>query len=355
MKEQLSSFLVLEGFTPVSTNLDDFLIFLKKETGHITALFVLNVRDGEEFNEYRFRQLRDGALELLKSKNLPEIHSLFLTVTNDVPGAVAATESAPNAWIIHRSAYELVIPPDGAEDFYGMKGQLNAFLKDPGRAEALLDDVRQNLNRVAEAKKKADEAKAKEIIPWVSIVIMVLNLIVGGLCVYFGDSFFSALDLDPVAIFERHQWYRIFTYMYVHGSVSHYLSNMMMLYITGNNLEKPLGRVRFAIIYHILGMLAGLGSLAFKVMINSEVPSVGASGAIMGLMGIIVYITIRNLRFAKGRGINRYLLLIFCVLCSIYQGFMIQGVDNAAHIAGMLAGIFTGFIWEMMLRRRAKK
>ena len=355
MKEQLSSFLVLEGFTPVSTNVDDFLIFLKKETGHVTALFVLNVPANDAFTGERFRHLRDSALNLLKIKDFPEIHYLFLAITEDVEGAVSATDSDRNAWILRRSTYELVIPSDRVEDFYGMKGQLLTFLKDPGRADALLEDVRQNLYRVAEAKKKADEAKAKESIPWVSIVLIALNLIVLGICVFFGEPVYAALDLDPKAIFERHQWYRIFTYMYVHSGVSHYLSNMVMLYFNGNFLEKPLGRVRYAILYHILGMLAGLGSLAFKVMMDSDVPSVGASGAIMGLMGIIVYISIRNVRFHQRGGINRIMILIFCVFCSIYQGFMVPGVDNAAHIAGMAAGIFAGLIWELMIRRREKK
>ena len=355
MKEQLSSFLVLEGFTPVSTNVDDFLIFLKKETGHVTALFVLNVPANDAFTGERFRQLRDSALNLLRIKDFPEIHYLFLAITEDVEGAVSATDSDRNAWILRRSTYELVIPSDRVEDFYGMKGQLLTFLKDPGRADALLEDVRKNLYRVAEAKKKADEAKAKESIPWVSIVLIALNLIVLGICVFFGEPVYAALDLDPKAIFERHQWYRIFTYMYVHSGVSHYLSNMVMLYFNGNFLEKPLGRVRYAILYHILGMLAGLGSLAFKVMMDSDVPSVGASGAIMGLMGIIVYISIRNVRFQQRGGINRIMILIFCVFCSIYQGFMVPGVDNAAHIAGMAAGIFAGLIWELMIRRREKK
>ena len=355
MKEQLSSFLVLEGFTPVSTNIDDFLIFLKKETGHVTALFVMNVHPGEEFAEVHFKHLRDSALELLKSKNLPEIHYLFLTITPNVSQAIFATASDRNAWVLDSAKNELIISPGKAEDFYGMKGMLLYFLSDPGRADALLDDVRQNLNRVAEAKKKADEAKARESVPWVSIIIIAVNLLFIGLGLVFGESLYSALDLDPKAIFERHQWYRIFTYMYLHSGISHYLSNMVMLYLCGNSLEKGLGRGRYAICYHILGMLAGLGSLAFKVISGSDVPSVGASGAIMGLLGIVIYFSIRNLRFSKKGVMSRIMMLIFCVFCSIYQGFMLTGVDNAAHIAGIAAGIFTGFIWEMMTRRRVKK
>ena len=355
MKEQLSSFLVLEGFTPVSTNLDDFLIFLKKETGHITVLFVLSLGSEDAFDEERYVNLRDGAIRMLQNKNLPEMHSLFIVLTASVEKAVRATDGDRNAWILDSERKELVIPSNRAEDFYGLKGQLQFFLQDPGRAETLLSDMQKSVDRVVEAKKKADEKNIRKSIPWVSIGIIVMNLIVGLLCIIFGDFLTDALDLDPVAIFDRNQWWRIFTYMYVHGSVTHYLNNMIMLYVQGNILETPMGRIRYAVLYHIFGMLAGLGSLMFKVYSSSTIPSVGASGAIMGLLGVVMYLSIRNIRSLKTGGINRILLLLLCAFSSIYQGFIVPGVDNAAHIAGMLAGIFAGIVWDIMSRRRVKK
>ena len=355
MKEQLASFLILEGFTPVSTNIDDFSIYLKKETGHVTVLMILSVKEGEMITESSYRKLRDDAVAMLKAKNLPELHSFFLILTSNVPMAVLASNGDRNAWIIDDKNAQLVIPPDRAEDFYGLKGQLQVFLKDPGRADELLTDVRKNLNRAVEAKKKADEVKMRAAIPWVTIGILVLNLLVGLLCLIFGEPLFDALDLDPTAIFERHQWYRIFTYMYVHAGITHYVNNMVMLYLQGNILEKPLGCVRFVILYHVLGILAGLGSLAYKVYTGSTIGSVGASGAIMGLMGMLFYISIRSIGTVKRGGLNRILLLLLCAGSSIYQGFVVPGVDNAAHIAGMLVGVLTGIIWELMMRRRREK
>ena len=180
-------------------------------------------------------------------------------------------------------------------------------------------------------------------------------MLIGGVCLLYGDYATSLLDLDPVAVLEKGQWYRLFTYMYVHGGVTHYINNMIMLYMAGQILEPSIGRGRYALLYHLLGVIAGAGSLLYKVVIGSVIPSVGASGAIMGLMGIIVYISIRNVRFQQRGGINRIMILIFCVFCSIYQGFMVPGVDNAARIAGMADGIFAGLIWELMIRRREKK
>ena len=83
MIEQLSSFLLLEGFTPVSTNLQSYRIFLRKETGYITALFAYELRYGETLAPETYASLRDGAYRLLQEKNLGEIHALFVLLTAD--------------------------------------------------------------------------------------------------------------------------------------------------------------------------------------------------------------------------------------------------------------------------------
>ena len=354
MNEQLSAFLALEGFVKVNTNLENFSIYLKKETGHVTAVFSFSVSEGEPLTKERLLSVKDRALNLLGKKDLPEIHYLFLVLSKDAERAVEASAGDAKIWVVDTAAKQLVIPEDRVEDFYGMRRLLNNFLADPERAQNILAQMQEQLKEAVEAKEKELEKKRKEFIPWVSVGIIGLNLLIGILTVFLGESLMGALDLDPVAIFEHHQWYRVFTYMYVHAGVSHIVNNMIMLYMEGNNLELGLGRVRFAILYHIFGMLAGLGSLLYKVYMNSEIPSVGASGAIMGLLGLLLFITLRNLRQMRRGVLERILILALCAGYSIYQGFLTPGVDNAAHIAGMLAGVFTGIVWDIVIRQKRK-
>ena len=354
MNEELSAFLALEGFVKANTNVDTFFIFLKKETGYVNVIFSYTVMEGEHFTKERFLALKESATAVLSKKDLPEIHSLFLILTKDVDAAVDASAGDAKAWVIDTEYRNLVIPEDRVEDFYGLKGRLNIFLADPERAKNILAEMQKELKAAMDAKEKELEKQRKEFVPWFSIGIIGLNVLIGILTIFLGETLMGALDLDPVAIFEKHQWYRVFTYMYVHAGVSHIVNNMIMLYMEGNNLEAGLGRWRYVLLYHIFGMIAGLGSLMYKVYTGSDIPSVGASGAIMGLLGLLLYITLRNLRKMKRGVLERILILALCAGYSIYQGFLTPGVDNAAHIAGMLAGLFTGVVWEVVNRLKKK-
>lgn len=355
MIEYLSSFLLLEGFTPVSTNLQNYRIYLRKETGHITALLAYELRYGETLDPQTCAGLRDGAIRLLKEKNLEEIHGLFVLMTADAQTGMAITQGDRNAWIIDTTTRTLYIAPDRVEDFYGFKGKLNEFLKDPGRAQATIAQVQTNLNRSVQERQRVQTKQATVAFPWVTLIIIVANLVVGGACLIYGDAVTGMLDLDPVAVLKGGQWYRLFTYMYVHGGVTHYVNNMIMLYMAGQILEPSIGRGRFVLLYHLLGVIAGAGSLAYKVYTASPVPSVGASGAIMGVLGILLYVSIRNLR-SIGRGrYYRIFMLSMCALDSVYQGFFVRGVDNAAHVAGLVAGVIAGLIIEKTLRAKREK
>ncbi|MBP5222751.1 MAG: rhomboid family intramembrane serine protease [Lachnospiraceae bacterium] len=355
MIELLSSFLLLEGFTPVSTNLENYKIFLRKETGHITALFAYETRYGEMPAPETYQSLRDGSLRLLREKNLEEIHSLFVVLTANPQMGLTVTQGDRNAWVIDTNTRGLYIAPDRVEDFYGFKGKLSDFLKDPGRAQATIAQVQTNLNRSVQERQRAQTRTAVNVFPWVTLIIILANLLVGGFCMMYGDYATSLLDLDPVAVLEKGQWYRLFTYMYVHGGVTHYVNNMIMLYMAGQILEPSLGRGRYVLLYHLLGVIAGAGSLLYKVVVGSTIPSVGASGAIMGVLGILLYISLRNLKnIGRGR-YYRIFMLSLCAIDSVYQGFAVPGVDNAAHVTGIVAGVIAGLILESILRSKQKK
>ena len=131
----------------------------------------------------------------------------------------------------------------------------------------------------------------------------------------------------PAAIALNGEYYRLFTAMFLHGSLIHIGFNMYVLYVFGPQLENVLGHVRFAILY----LLAGLGgSIASFWFSDPYVLSVGASGAIFGLMGAYAVVGKRlgmDTRQAIGLiGVNLVL------------GFVISGVDWRAHIGGLITG-----------------
>lgn len=139
---------------------------------------------------------------------------------------------------------------------------------------------------------------------------------------------------DPYII-QGHQYYRMFTSLFLHFGIDHLLNNMVMLGALGWNLEFETGRVKILIIYLVAGLGGNALSLYMDMRANTPVVSAGASGAIFGLMGAMVWVVLRN-HGRVGRLTNKGIL--FMILLSLYFGFTSSGVDNAAHVGGLICG-----------------
>ena len=128
------------------------------------------------------------------------------------------------------------------------------------------------------------------------------------------------------------EWYRVITYLFLHSGIEHLMNNMMVLYFLGNALEHYIGKVAYIVLYFFSGVIAALGSILY----NIEYPvCVCASGAIFGVIGAILWIVLKNRGSLQGISKKR---MLFFVFLSVYSGFTSQGIDNAAHITGLLAG-----------------
>ena len=132
------------------------------------------------------------------------------------------------------------------------------------------------------------------------------------------------------------QWYRLITYMFIHGGIAHYLGNSLSLYILGSRVEKYYGKVKMLIMYLISGIGAGILSMLFNGGF-----AVGASGAIFGLMaGILVYTMIKNRSI---EGFDTYFVIIFAIM-GIFSGFLFTDVDNWGHIGGFVTGLTASIV-----------
>ena len=181
-------------------------------------------------------------------------------------------------------------------------------------------------------------------------VIIVINVAVFLILSLFGDTEDDVFMLQHGAMYEpmvtqQHEFYRIFTSMFLHFGITHLLNNMVLLGALGWNLELEIGKMRFLIIYLVSGIGGNLLSLYFGISAETYAVSAGASGAIFGLMGALLYVVIANrgrLGRLSGRG------MLFMVILSLYFGFTSSGVDNWAHIGGLI----TGFVMAVILYRR---
>jgi len=153
----------------------------------------------------------------------------------------------------------------------------------------------------------------------------------GQVAVHFGAN------LGPYTI--SGEWWRLVTYMFLHGGVMHILFNMWCLWDLGALCESLYGRWTFAAVYLTTGVAGGLASVAW----NPRVLSVGASGAIFGLAGALIasfYLGEFSLPKIAIRGTLRS-LVVFAVF-NLFFGGVFGGIDNACHIGGLVSGLALG-------------
>lgn len=128
-------------------------------------------------------------------------------------------------------------------------------------------------------------------------------------------------------VFELGEYYRLVTAMFLHAGIIHIAFNMLVLHQLGTPLELKLGSAKFSVIYFVSGLGGSIASVLFN---NPLTLSVGASGAIFGLMGAY-FVVARSLRLDAGQ--IRVMIGINLVI-----GFVIPGIDWHGHLGGLAAG-----------------
>jgi rhomboid protease GluP len=125
----------------------------------------------------------------------------------------------------------------------------------------------------------------------------------------------------------------------LHGSPVHLLFNMYALYLAGPIVERWYGSGMFLVLYLACAAAGSVGSFAF----GGDVPSVGASGAIFGLFGVLLAAgRLHHPVDRQSRALVSQLGML--ILINIGFGFAVQGIDNAAHLGGLAAGLWLGAI-----------
>jgi len=141
-------------------------------------------------------------------------------------------------------------------------------------------------------------------------------------------------------IFERGDWWRLVTVMFLHNGVMHLALNLWALYQLGSIFETLFGSARFLLTYALAGLVASVASAALARGV-----SVGASGAIFGVLGALIFSIRRSPRWRHQPWTRGFILqLLFWAGINILIGFTVPGIDNAAHLGGFVTGLVLGFL-----------
>lgn len=178
-------------------------------------------------------------------------------------------------------------------------------------------------------------------------IMIIVNLVVFLVVDFTGGGLNTMHMLDCGAsytpfILEGGEWYRLFTCMFLHFGMEHLANNMLVLFVLGGRLERTVGKVRFLLIYLTGGILGNIISLILDTITQDYSVSAGASGAVFAVMGAMIYLLIRFRGRLEDLSVRQ--ILIMAVL-SLYFGFTSSGVDNAAHVGGMIGGFLMAVLF----------
>ena len=173
-------------------------------------------------------------------------------------------------------------------------------------------------------------------VPWVSGMLVVINVIVFLMCTFSGNVLYNKGELDVVSVLAGKQYGRLLWAMFLLGAM----------------IEKVTGHVTFLVLYFLSGIGGNLCSLLVKLLQMDYSASVGASGAIFGLDGVLLAWILLDRQSMPDVTPKRVILMI---ALSLYSGFTAQNIDNAAHVGGLVTGFLAGLLFCALRKHRRQK
>ena len=228
----------------------------------------------------------------------------------------------------------------------GEQGRLIIYENQPGDFWGLKNAL-ENCRAESKSTGSTNPGFSLKGLSYTTIAIAAINVIVYLILEILGDTqdpFYIASHggMYPEFIQINHQWWRIFTAMFIHFGLPHLVNNMVIFCCVGSRLERAAGHFKMFVIYMLSGIGGGLLSYFMMLYSGDYAVSAGASGAVFGTIGGLIWVVIRHRGRFKGLTVKGMILM---AVLSLYYGFSTIGIDNWCHVGGIL----TGFLAAMIL------
>ncbi len=323
-------FITKENYTPIVVNGVKDEIWLENDNGPYKIIRI---------NSHYIHNMEQLGFDIYKTKNImgqikKKTLSLKVNTLNillDVNDGVVIKDDKNIKNIVINSVTDLKKENIISDKFPNIK---NSLLEDIKGID-LVVNVSEDINKKTEKENKKFDAVFKPKKPIITNIIIVLNIVIFLLTYILGNG---SNDLETLFRFGANysyavksgEVYRLLTSVFLHAGLIHLFVNMYSLKIIGSQLETYLGKWRYLIIY----LLSGIGGSLLSCVFSNTL-SVGASGAIFGLFGCFIYFGY-HYRIFLNTTLKRELIPI--IIINLIIGFLIPGIDNAAHIGGLICG-----------------
>lgn len=348
MYSQIEQILLQYGYETIFLNTADIHLALRQEREEGYAVVTIDETNGCQLTTEQFYHVSEQIRAFLQKRGCYHCYFLYLLVSEE--------DSSVKRLFQHYECFWRIVPSRGQVMVFEAVEDVFMVLRRP------LEDLFEQRN----IWQKNDDAPQRgaawfktavreKRIPWCNLFLVLMNVFIflytDFFTVFSNSEIVEAGALGWYEVLEQGQWYRLLTSMFLHSNIEHILNNMLVLVFIGSKLELELGSGRYGILYLGSGVLAGGTSMVYNMLRNDYVVSIGASGAIFGTVGAMLYLVL----FCKEKRVKYNVRQIaWMALLSLYGGFTSQGVDNAAHFGGFLAGFLLAGLLTLYQKKGGK-
>ena len=326
-------FVTKEGYSPIFVQGVKDEIWLENVDGPYRIIRINNNYIHNE-EQYTFEQFKiKNVMKQIKKKTL----SFSINTLNIDLNVSDRVKIEPNKDIDNVSVHELEDIKKN-EEIISVFPSIKSDLYESGNSLDLLLNVTKDINNKTETDNKKFEkifSKKKLVVTYLIMLICILMYV---LVVFMGASnkAYLLLGANLKSLVKSGQIYRLITYAFLHGGLVHLITNMYSLYIIGSQIENNYGKLKFIFIYLVSALTGGLLSAIF----NNNI-SIGASGAIFGLLGALVYFGFHFRLYLSDALKTR---IIPVILINLILGFVIPNIDVTGHVGGLLGGLIISYL-----------
>lgn len=322
--DKLSDLLSQQGFEKVMLERQGIFGYVREDSEVKSSVMFINLPDELPGNVAGMRYSLDQIKEQISGGQYTRF--LFVYLTNHPEAVrVLCEQTVDIHWIIDRGQLKVIIYENQPDEFCGLRNVI----------EDALSPVKQ---------------KSKPFSSYMTAGIIGLNAVIFIIMYIFcsdgqRDALIDAGGLYWPAVLIGHEVWRILTSMFIHSGINHLFNNMLLLFFIGTYVEEYIGHRKFVFLYFASGILAGVVSMGYNIFNEKLILSIGASGVIYGVVGALAAFII----LSKGmiRDITAPRLVVFIGL-SILGGLQTEGVDNMAHIGGVISGFLLATVFVVI-------
>lgn len=319
--QRFESMLENAQFSRIESNIPKMRMFYRVYSDRAYVFHVCDARNGMLFDRYSYQKIIKQIQEEFFNKGFFYVNVLSVIFTTDLKKAREFAEFGEAVWIVDTLCNRLMIYENQPSDFLGIREHFERML--------------------AEAPVQKPPKKKNRYFSICNTCIVIINVLIFFCLEARGNTQSAYYMVENGAMYvpymiNNRQMYRLFTAMWLHFGFEHLSSNMFSLLLLGDNLERAVGKGKYLIIYLLSGLGASMCSFLYNLVTASYAVAAGASGAIFGVIGALFYVVIRNHGRLEDMTILRLGILIVYIL---YTGITTPGIDNAAHIGGLIIGV----------------